>query len=222
MTTKEDLENAYNETLRHHAPVHGAGEANDAFEAYVFTLSLRAAKAEGATIGFETASGESNPSALRFRTSPGRIYSRVHDYTHGVIDFPGGLSYETHIGIYVEGVAGVPHECDVAVLERNEGKFCRRNRVHPKRSTVLMAAECKFYTGKLGIAIGREFLGATADLGSDGRFMISNSNGRSVDRVLAHHKKRRQFELSPESADHETQTIAMFREVFRNARSKRR
>lgn len=222
MTTLADLQAAYNVALAGHAPVASSGAANDAFEVYVFTLALRAGREEGATIQFQSASGVMNPTPLRFRTAPGRIYAPTNDYTHGVLVFPNGLAYEVHIGVYVEGLAGVVHECDISVIDAAEGQFCRRTRVHPKKANVLLTAECKFYTGKLGIALGREFLGTTADLGSEGRFMLSNSDGRSVDRVLAHHKRKRHFGLTPLSSDAESQVVAQFREVFRNARAKRR
>lgn len=222
MTTLADLTTAYNATLAKHAPVASAGQANDAFEVYVLTLALRAARDEGASIQFQSAAGIANPSPLRFRTAPGRIYSPVKDYTHAHLSFSSGLEYEAHIGIYIEGLAGVLHECDLVVVEQPEADFCRRNLVHPKKAADLLTAECKFYTGKLGIALGREFLGITADLGSEGRFMLSNSDGRSVDRVLAHHKRKRHFGLTPLKQDGEIQVIAQFREVFRNVQSKRR
>jgi hypothetical protein len=222
MTSLADLQTAYNATLSGLAPVVSSGQANDAFEVYVLTLALRAGREEGATIEFQSASGLSNPSPLRFRTAPGRIYSPAQDYTHALLSFPQGLSYEAHIGVYIEGLAGVLHECDIAVIEAAEAQFCRRTLVHPKKAEVLLTAECKFYTGKLGIALGREFLGTTAELGTEGRFMLSNSDGRSVDRVLAHHKRKRHFHLTPLNADSENQVVAQFREVFRNAVAKRR
>jgi hypothetical protein len=222
MTSLSALQTAYNLELAGHAPVSSSGQANDAYEVYVLTLALRAAREEGATIRFESASGTVNPSPLRFRTAPGRIYSPANDYSHARIVFPQNLSYEAHIGVYVEGLAGVLHECDIAVIEAAEAEFCRRNWVHPKKADVLLTAECKFYTGKLGIALGREFLGTTADLGADGRFMLSNSDGRSVDRVLAHHKRKRHFGLTPLNSDSESQVVAQFREVFRNTKAKRR
>jgi hypothetical protein len=217
-----DLQSAYNATLAGAAPVSSSGQANDAFEIYVFTLVLRAGREEGASIQFQSASGRVNPSPLRFRTAPGRIYTPANDYTHAAIDFPQGLSYEGHIGVYVEGLAGVLHECDIAVIETSEAQFCRRSRVHPKKANVLLTTECKFYTGRLGISLSCEFLGTTAELGADGRFILSNSDGRSVDRVLAYHKRKRHFRLTPLNPDSENQVVAQFREIFRNARAKRR
>jgi hypothetical protein len=222
VTTLSDLQSAYNAALAGHAPVAHPSAANDAFEVYVFALAVRAAAEEGAAVTFEGGSGAISPSSLRFRTSPSSIYSLVKNYTHALLTFPNGLAYEAHVGIYVEGIAGVLHECDLAVIRAAEASFCRRNQVHPKRGEVLLTAECKFYAGMLGIALGREFLGTTTDLGTEGRFMLSNSDGRSVDRVLAHHKRKRHFGLTPLDPDAEIQVVAQFREVFRNASAKRR
>jgi len=203
MTTADDLKKAYESLLGTAAPVASSAEANDAFELYVLALMLRAAREEGAAIAFESASSVQNPTPMIFRTSPGRIYSTAQDYTHATISFPDGLSYEAHLGVYVEGVAGVLHECDALVIDAAEGRFCRRSQVHPKRSSVILTGECKFYSGKLGIELGRQFLGVTTDLGAEGRFFISNTDGRSVDRVLAHHKRQRFFGLTPLDTDAE-------------------
>lgn len=217
MTTLTDLKAAYDANLAGYAPVTTPTAANDAFEIYVLTLALRAGKQEGAAVQFQSAKGPGNPSPLRFRTSPGSIYSRAHDYTHGLLSFPNGPIFEAHIGVYVQGLSGVLHECDIAIIDAAEASFCRNNSVHPKRAKVYLAAECKFYTGKLGVSIGREFLGITCDLGKEGRFLLSNSNGHSVDRVLAHHKRKRHFDLSPLNTDAEGQVVAMLREAFRDA-----
>ena len=222
MITHQQLKDAYNAILSSHAKVKSSGQANDAFEVYVLSLVLRAAKEEGADVEFESVSGVKAPNPLTFRTSPGRIYSRVNDYSHAVIQFDRDLIFEAHVGVYLQGVAGVVHECDVLVIDRSEGVFCRRNAVHPKRSTAAITAECKFYAGKLGIDIGREFLGVTTDIGKEDRFLLSNSGGRSVDRVLAHHKRQRFFGLSPIDKDSENQVVALFRGSFRNQRARRR
>ena len=130
---------------------------------YTLALVLRAAREEGAQVGFRSSSGTNNPDPLRFRTSPGRIFSTAYDYSHGTIRFSSGLVLEAHIGVYVTGLAGVPHECDVLVIDAVEGDFCRQYQVHPKKANTVLTLQCKFYAGKLGIALGREFLGVTAD-----------------------------------------------------------
>ena len=123
MTSFTDLKAAYDALLGGYAPVRSPSEANDAFEIYVLALVLRAARQEGASIFFESSTGASSPTPLRFRTSPGRIYSTAPDFSHAVIEFPDRLQFEGHIGVYLEGVAGVVHECDVLVIDRAEGAF---------------------------------------------------------------------------------------------------
>jgi hypothetical protein len=92
MTTLADLQDAYNATLVGAATVCSSGQANDAFEIYVLTLALRASREEGAEIQFVSASGIINPSVLRFRTAPGRIYTSAKDYTHVLLSFSQGLT----------------------------------------------------------------------------------------------------------------------------------
>ncbi len=222
MMNINDVREAYRRILGGHVPVKSAGQANDAFEIYVLSLILRAAKEEGATIRFESRASARTPNPLTFRISPGAVYSRVKDYSHAVIDFPNGLAYEAHLGVYLQGAAGVLHECDVLVLDRDEGLFCRANQVHPKRNSASITAECKFYAGNIGIELGRQFLGLTTDLGKDERFFISNSAGKSVDRVLAHHKRKRFFGLNTSNKDSEEQVVALFRSAFRDQIARRR
>lgn len=222
MASITDLRGAYNKVLKGMYPVSSAEQANDAFEVYVLSLILQAAKNEGASIFFENNKNIFNPSHLVFRTSPGVIYSTAQDYTHAIIEFNQNLVYEAHIGIFISGLSNVLHESDVSVINSNEGKFCRRGKVHPKKSNTILSVECKFYSGNLGIRLGREFLGLTVDLGKENRFFVSNSDGKSVDRLLAKHKIEHYLGLTPLSADKEQQVIALFRAAFRQQIAKNR
>lgn len=222
MISLGDLEAAYQKHLKNKIPVSTSGQANDAFEVYALSLVLQAASQEKATISFQTVNGTKDPSKLIFRSSPGRIYSIADDYAHALIHFDNDLVFEAHVGVYVEGLAGVVHECDVLVIGAGEGDFCRRNFVHPKKNHTVLTAECKFYSGNLGISLGREFLGTTIDLGKEDRFFLSNRDGKTLDRVLAHHKRQRYLGLTPLNPDTELQTISQFRTAFRNQISKKR
>lgn len=222
MTSLTDLESAYQKHLKNKVPVSSSSQANDAFEVYALSLVLKAAEKEGAKITFQTVNGTMNPTKMIFRTSPGRVYSIANDYSHALISFNNDLHFEAHVGVFVEGLAGVVHECDVLVIDAGEGDFCRRNMVHPKKSHTVLTAECKFYSGNLGISLGREFLGTTIDLGKEDRFFLSNRDGKTLDRVLAHHKRQRYLGLTPLDADAEFQTVSQFRTAFRNQISKRR
>lgn len=222
MTSQNDLETAYNSLLVGNPPVQSPNQANDAFEVYILALVLTAAKEEAASIEYESSKKVINPSPLLFRSTPGKIFSPLHDYCHANIQFPDGIHFEAHIGVYLEGLAGVIHECDVLVIDKSEGHFCRNNNVHPKKTNAVLTVECKFYAGNIGIALGRQFLGLTADLGKEGRFFITNSDGKSVNKILAYHKCQWFFGLTPLDIDTQTQVIAMFRKTFRDIKARRR
>lgn len=222
MTSKSELEQAYNRYIASSSPVSSAPQANDAFEVYSLSLVLEAARREGAAISFKSVSGLSDPTPIIFRSSPGNIYSTHRDYCHVVIEFHNGLIFEVHLGVYAEGKAGTIHECDVMVVDSSEAQFCRTNRVHPKRTKITIAIECKFYSGNLGISLGREFLGMTVDMNHEGRFFLSNSDGISLDRILAHHKRERYLGLTPLNPDSQEQVISLFRSSFRNIKAKKR
>lgn len=222
MTSKRDLEDAYERYIDSSSPISSAPQANDAFEVYSLSLILEAARQEGALISFNTVTGINNPVPIIFRSSPGNIYSIHRNYCHAVIDFSNGLTFEAHVGVYAEGLAGTIHECDVMVIESTEGQFCRTNRVHPKKRRTVITVECKFYSSNLGIRFGREFLGMTIDLGSENRFFLSNSDGSSLDRILAHHKRSHYLGLTPLNSDAEDQVISLFRTSFRGIKAKNR
>src|SRR5690242_12125644 len=101
-----------------------ASADNDRFEAYVWSIVVRAAGAENAIVTYR------NPNKLEvnellFRTSPGSISSKVPQFTYALIQFPGKPELEAHIGIKIQGKSRVPHECDVVVLPSSEADTCR-------------------------------------------------------------------------------------------------
>src|SRR5258708_5738661 len=122
MTISADLLSEIGQTLGRSVLSNLTSEtaACDLFEVYILTLLLRAAHREGATISYENVFGQSPPPELIFRTSPGQIFSTERNYTHAVLQFPTTPALEAHVGIKVLGRSGVMHECDVAVLMRDE------------------------------------------------------------------------------------------------------
>ena len=121
-----------------------ASAVSDLFEAYVFTLVVRAAQAEGATVSYLDVNGAA-AQAFLFRISPGYICSKTHPYTHAVLAFPGREPLEAHVGVRVAGKSGVLHELDVCVLRQSEADTARQNQVHPRSAKVVIGVECKFY-----------------------------------------------------------------------------
>lgn len=188
-----------------------ASAASDIFEAYIFTMILTAARAEGATILYEDVHGRRPPQFV-FRTSPGRIFSTDQPYTHAVIRFNGMPELEAHVGVRVEGRSGVLHECDVVVLHRSEGQVCRANRASPRSSKAILTVECKFYTSNVPLGLARGFLGLISDIAGENRYYVVNTGSRSSEKLLAHHKRAWEHQIVPGSA-----TVPRLENEFRNA-----
>lgn len=193
-----------------------ASAASDLFEAYIFGLLLQAAANQGARrIYFEDVNG-SRPSTFVFRTSPGFIYSTQQSYCHAVIDFDGKPRLEVHVGIRVQGSSGVLHECDVAVVRRTEAILCRRQRVQPRQSKVVIAIECKFYSVQIPLALARGFVGLVSDLATGDRYFVVNTDSDQAERYLTSRKRLWEHEVYPGSATAVTRLLNAFQVSFRN------
>src|SRR5438132_4543534 len=110
-----------------------ASATNDLYENYIWALCLAAARQHVALVRYE-GYDERPTSSLVFRTSPGAIYSTAQPYTHATIEFPGCPPLEAHVGIRVTGKSRVLHECEVAIVDKDEARLCRANQVHPRSS----------------------------------------------------------------------------------------
>jgi len=173
-----------------------ASAGSDIFEAYVLSVILDAAEAEGATVAFRNVDG-SIPTVFTFRTSPGHIWWNNQPYTHAEVQFQNAPLLEVHMGVYVTGKSGLIHEADVLVLLSEEAQLSRNNGVPPRSKRSLIAAECKFYAANLTIGLGRAFVGLCSDLSTRECFFVTNSSSVSVEKLLTHKRKQWQSQLQP-------------------------
>jgi hypothetical protein len=179
-----------------------ADRACDLYEAYVFTLVLRAARMENFTILYESIT---TPPAgvFTFRTSPGHIYTATQPYSYAVLTAQNGLTLEVHVGIRLLGKSRVAHECDVLVLDRDEALACRANRVDPLHTKAELAIERKFYASSLGLDLLRGFIGLWADLGGPRSSLVSNVSSSSMAQLFKSHQRSWEDHLRPGSAAEE-------------------
>jgi hypothetical protein len=196
-----------------------ASAASDLFECYVFSIAVEAASAEGASITFENADGPQS-NILTFRTSPGHVWSTAQPYSHAIIRFAGKPDLEAHIGIFVTGKSSVLHEADIAVLSRTEATTCRRNRVAPRNSSLILTVECKFYTTSLGLGLARGFVGFCTDFTADRCFFVTNTSSESVERLLAHQKRKWEHRVVPSGKNFVSRLRSAFQEVFKNFKAR--
>lgn len=173
-------------------------QGSDLYEAYIWSIVVMAARAEGAAVEFWNVLGNRVRGNFCFRTAPGHIYSTTHPYSHAVISFPNCPDLEAHTGVYVAGKSGIKHECDVAVLYGDEAFTCRRENVHPRSSQVVLAAECKYFVqSTMGVDLARSFLGLTVEIRQGNRFFVAVSESASVETLFAHHHKNWETGVSP-------------------------
>ncbi len=195
-----------------------SSKACDLFEVYTLGLILKAAKNEGATIEYEDVNGKP-PTSLTFRTSPGQIYWKNKDYCHAIIQFPNKPSLEAHVGIYVSGRSKVMHECDIAVLLRDEARTCRRREVTPRCTKLLLAVECKFYTNSLPLSQARAFIGLSTDIGTNISFLTINTNSPSAATLISNRDSLRtnwEDNVVPSSLVKVNRMTSLFEKYFEN------
>lgn len=203
MTTKADLENAIASMLA--TPVGSAvyslsnDVAEKAYEAYVFSLCLRAARELGCMPVLKSIEGKKYPNPFVFRGAPGQIHSKYKDYGYAEFSVKGD-KFEVHAGVEFEGTSKTTHEVDVAVMKAEEAERCRKIPADPAVSALIGAWECKFYGGSLQKHLGRAFVGLVDDAGTVIRLSGLCSNSDSPQLRLYFKPQRRpfpHFKLSP-------------------------
>lgn len=168
MATLQDLENAIDSLLdhplgaEHYSLVRQVEEK--AYEAYIFGLCLRAVRELGAIPILRGIRGVPNP--FIFRGAPGQIHSRFRNY--GYAEFTlNGHACEIHAGVEFKGTSDMTHELDIAIMRSADAVACRRTPDDPSSASLIAGWECKFYTGTLDKALGRQFVGLVRDLGTN-------------------------------------------------------
>jgi hypothetical protein len=217
MPIRPDLMNAINGALSASiTPSLTVGsKGDDLYEAYVWSVVIRAARNRGAAIEFKDRNGNDVVTTFYFRTSPGELWWGSNDYCHAEIRFPGCPALEAHVGIYVGGRSQVRHECDVAVLYKDEANICRTKHVLPRASKVELAVECKYYINSTpGLSLGRSFLGLCDEIQKPNRFFIATSHSTSVAKLLPKHTRDCNLHFNPVWQRDVDVTRAVFETVF--------
>ncbi len=138
--------------------------ASDLYEAALLTVAIESIRAAGASSLLLTNDGATRSLEVSLRRSPGYLWTK--GFTYAVASFPGTTrTCEAHLGVYVIGESGVPHECDVAVLDGREAERSRRGGIHPRKGGLIAAIEAKHYAASPGIDIGRAFIGLASEMG---------------------------------------------------------
>jgi hypothetical protein len=170
-----------------------------AFEAYVFSLCIRAVRQAGGTAVIHGIGTGPNPTTVIFRGGPGVLGSVAQDFAFARCQL-GNQEFEVHVDVQYEGGSGAIHELDVSVFDREAADRVRQTpNLFPKTNKLYGAVECKFYDSTLGTALGRTFVGLVADCGTL-QLRLFSTNGLSQGLVRYFSPKNRPnrfFRLSP-------------------------
>jgi hypothetical protein len=198
-----------------------SSDANDLYEAYLFTLICQAAIDKGAIVEFRNI-GNVNQTTFVFRTSPGYIGSTNRNYGYALINFPNKPMLEAHVGVRVAGTSKVLHECDICVLLSDEAELCRNSLVNiaPRASKVIISVEAKFYDSSLGLGLGRAFLGFTMDVSAYKSYFVINRESRSIERLLSHKKRFWDHNIQPQNIGDVNRLKGTFQAAFKDFKAK--
>ncbi|MBG1270861.1 hypothetical protein [Nostoc sp. WHI] len=197
-----------------------ATDLSDLYEAYVFSVLIRAAQNEGGSISYKNALGQ-DAQYLIFRRSPGQIYVSTQPYTHAVIKFEHKPTLEAHVGIRVQGRSRVSHECDLCVLLEDEATNCRNNLYEPRHNKVIIAVECKYYTSELPLHLGRSFIGLASDLRvEEDIYFISNKKSDNIEKLLTTHNKKWEHNIIPRQVNEIQRLMYAFQRNFKDFKAR--
>lgn len=188
-----------------------------AFEAYVFSLIVRAVRQAGGTATLYGRQTGENPTTVVFRGGPGLLGSDAQDYTY-VACVLGEKSFEIHADVQYEGSSGAMHEIDVSVYDRAAAEQIRSTPAAIAGTKKLHGGiECKCYNGTLGTTLGRAFVGLIADCGTlQIKAFATNGHSAGLARYFGHGQRPDAFfGLSPTRPEVETRFVAFVEQALR-------
>jgi hypothetical protein len=195
-------------------------KTSELYEEYIFDILLSAPKNEEASIICLDAFGNT-PHSFRFRRSPGQIYAADEPYTYAVLEWTGKPLLEVHVGIRVQGISLVAHECDVCVLYQEEADICRTTRREPDSDKVLIAVECKHYESELNLDLARSFIGLASELKVAGDcYFVSNTSSASVAKLLATRRLKWEHNVNPGSRNDINRLRYAFQSNFKDFKAR--
>ena len=148
MASIEDISDAVRQVLSYGA-ARTAIQLNSAtreraFEAYVFSLVVRAVRQAGGVVTIKGINSGNNPDPIIFRGGPGHMSSRSQNFAYAECEL-NSRSFEVHVDVQYVGTSGAVHEVDVSIFDHNRAEIVRESNIIPNTRNLRAALECKFY-----------------------------------------------------------------------------
>jgi len=190
-----------------------------AFEAYIFSLALRAIQQAGGSVEIRGILCGPNPNPIVFRGAPGQMSSSAQDFAYAYCVL-GGYAFEVHVDIQYRGTSGASHEVDVSIYDAVKAADTRFFGALPGVRHLYGAIECKFYDSILGTALGRAFVGLVDDCGKlQIKSFVTNGQSDGLARYFTQSRRPQPFfELSPLRPAVESRFISHVEQVLRKWR----
>ena len=188
-----------------------------AFEAYLLGLCMKAVRNQRGTAVLTGILSGANPSTLVFRGGPGSMASRAQDFCYVACRLRN-KSFEIHLDVEYLGQSGANHEIDVSLYDADAADDVRNKGVMPRTTKpLLMAFECKFYTGNPGVGLARGFVGLINDCAPNKlNGFVANKGSDNLERYLSRSAAPEPFtDLSPLNPDAEDRFVRYVEQVLR-------
>jgi hypothetical protein len=182
MATFKELHNAVKKVLSNRAArlslQFNSATRERAFEAYIFSLLVKAVKQASGNVVIKGINSGYNPNPIVLRGSPGHMSSQSQDFAYADCSL-NAKDFEIHLGVQYIGTSNALHEVDVSIFDRDRAEQIRIEKILPNTRNLRAAIECKFYDSNLGVTLGRTFVGLVSDLGGL-KIKSFATNGRSA------------------------------------------
>jgi hypothetical protein len=86
----------------------------------------------------------------------------------------------------------------------------------------VLSLECKFHVGTLQLGEARGFLGLTAELSKNNRFLITNTSSQTVEKMVTYHKAEWEFRLDLSDPNIAANLLSRLARTFRDYQATRR
>jgi hypothetical protein len=205
-------------------PVNLSTNGGYLYEAYLFGVVLRAARLAGFSVAF--VDGDGPAAVLRLRGAPGRLPvlgPAGQRWTHALLSCPERPPLEVHTAVKVVGKSKVVHEADVFVLPQIDAQRCRNFDLDPRGNDAEVLIEAKYYTKKVSLDEGREFLGLISDVSAKNKIFVATLAGTSVVNLFAGQRPPVQHDIGVLPGRRgEVSLLNIVQRFLRNYRSSRR
>jgi hypothetical protein len=158
------------------------------YEAYIFTLVLRAIRQAGGTVNLRSIGSRSRaPSTFVVRCGPGALTGRTRDFGYASCCL-NSTYFEVHSRISWRGACGEEQEMDLSLLRSIYARRLRSNmrgKQTPGPGGLVGAIECKFYNIRLDRDLAQAWVGVLDDFPSSGSVVsrfVSNQYSPQVNR----------------------------------------